>query len=183
MSSETAAPARPRVFWLFGLSGAGKSTLATQSTAALRALGVPVLALDGDRLRAGLCSGLAFGDEGRRENLRRAAEVARLALESNLSVVASFITPFADHRTEISHLIGAEHTCFVHVHAPFEVCRARDVKGLYAQASQGQVAQFTGLSSPFEPPERADLTIDTTSEPVEQSVARLLHFMRAELRC
>lgn len=182
MSSDAAPPLRPCAFWLFGLSGAGKSTLAALASAALRAEGIPVLNLDGDRLRAGLCAGLAFGDEGRRENLRRAAEVARLGLESGLCVVASFITPYEEHRAEIAHLIGADAVRFIHVQAPFDVCRARDVKGLYAQAASGSVTQFTGLTSRFEPPSRADLSLDTANDTVGASTDRLLRYMRTELR-
>lgn len=183
MSSDPAPAPRALAFWLFGLSGAGKSTLAQQAAAALRADGRAVLALDGDRLRAGLCNDLAFGDDGRRENLRRAAEVARLGLESGLCVVASFITPFEEHRQEIARIVGADALRWVHVHAPLDTCRARDVKGLYAQAARGAVTQFTGLTSRFEPPSRIHLLIDTANDSVGASTDRLLRFMRAELLC
>ncbi len=175
MSSDHSSPPlrAGRVFWLCGLSGAGKSTLATALAADLRAAGRPVLALDGDRLRAGLCAGLGFSDAERAENLRRAAETARLATESGLDVVAAFITPRAVHRALVAGLVGADRFHLVHVAAPLDVCRARDVKGLYARATAGAVAQFTGVSSEFEPPTAAGLTLATAAEPVAASAARL----------
>ena len=178
MSSDpkpTPADAGP-IFWLFGLSGAGKSTLATALIDNLRERGVPVLALDGDELRAGLCHGLGFSAAGREENLRRAAEVARLGSVSGLCVVASFITPLESHRQLVARILGPQNLALIHVDAPFEVCRERDTKGLYAQAGKGQVAQMTGLSSPFEPPAAADLVIHTSAESAAASSARLLEF-------
>ena len=162
-----------RVFWLCGLSGAGKSTLASALAADLRAAGCSVLALDGDRLRAGLCAGLGFSDADRAENLRRAAETARLATESGLDVVAAFITPRASHRALVAGIVGADRFHLIHVAAPLNVCRARDVKGLYARAATGAVAQFTGVSSEFEPPTDDAMTLATAAEPVAVSAARL----------
>lgn len=182
MSSEIASTQGGRVFWLFGLSGSGKSTLASECAAALRAEGTPVLTLDGDQLRSGLCQGLGFDDEDRQENLRRAAEVARLALESRLCVIASFITPLERNRREIVRILGAQVVRFIHVDAPLETCRARDTKGLYARATQGAVTQFTGVSSLFEMPHHVDLTLETASTTVGASTDRLLHYMRTELR-
>ncbi|MBI2513655.1 MAG: adenylyl-sulfate kinase [Opitutae bacterium] len=169
-------------FWLFGLSGAGKSTLADALACALRADGRAVLALDGDRLREGLCSGLGFSDADRAENLRRAAEVARLATESGLTVIAAFITPRETNRAAIAGVVGEDRVRFVLVTAPLEICRARDVKGLYARQAAGHVPQFTGISSAFEPPAHPHLALDTSAEPPAASAARLLSFARAELR-
>ncbi|MBA3849085.1 MAG: adenylyl-sulfate kinase [Opitutus sp.] len=171
-----------QVFWLFGLSGAGKSTLACGLAAALRAEGRAVLALDGDRLREGLCAGLGYSDAARAENLRRAAEVARLATESGLTVVAAFITPREENRATISRIIGPDRLRFVHVTAPLEVCRARDAKGLYARQAAGQLPDFTGISSAFESPAQTHLALDTSAEPPAVTVTRLLAFARAELR-
>jgi adenylyl-sulfate kinase len=166
-------PRAGRVFWLCGLSGAGKSTLATALAADLRAAGLPVLALDGDRLRAGLCAGLGFSAADRAENLRRAAETARLATESGLHVVAAFITPRAEHRALVARVVGADRFHLIHLAAPLAVCRRRDVKGLYARAAAGHLAQFTGISSEFEPPTDAALTVDTSAESVAVSATRL----------
>lgn len=141
-----------------------------------------MLELDGDQLRLGLCSGLGFSDADRAENLRRAAEVARLATDSGLVVVASFITPREVNRATIEQIVGAERVRFVHLTAPLDVCRARDVKGLYAREASGAVPQFTGVSSKFEPPLRCHLKLDTALESSEVSATRLLAFARAELR-
>jgi adenylyl-sulfate kinase len=170
------------VFWLFGLSGAGKSTLGNELAAQLRTESRAVLTLDGDRLRQGLCAELGFSDEDRVENLRRAAEVARVATESGLEVVASFITPREANRTAIVRIVGEDRVRFVHVTAPLDVCRARDVKGLYAKQASGTVPHFTGISSIFEPPLRAHLTLDTSFESPSASAKRLIAFAREELR-
>lgn len=171
---------QPHVFWLFGLSGAGKSTLAIHLTAGLRAMGRPVLALDGDELRAGLCRGLGFSDGDRVENLRRAAEAAKLGLKSGLDVVAAFITPQESHRAMVAALLPAPALSFIHVSAPLSICQQRDVKGLYARARDGTVPQMTGLSAPFEPPTpgQAHLTIQTAAESAAASAARLLEYAR-----
>ena len=171
----------PHVFWLFGLSGAGKSTLATRLGDSLRDDGNPVLMLDGDALRAGLCAGLGFSDAGRAENLRRAAETAKLALQSQLCVVASFITPLAANRALVRSVVPHSSLSFIYLNAPLEVCVARDVKGLYARANAGGVKHMTGISSGFEPPAAADLVLDTSRDSVDASAARLLDFARDRL--
>lgn len=169
------------VFWLFGLSGAGKSTLAEQLALDLRASGEAVLMLDGDHLRSGLCRGLGFSDEDRAENLRRAAEVARVGLRSSLCVVASFITPRADHRNLVAKIIGAENLSFIHVSAPLDVCRARDVKGLYQASTRGAVQLMTGLDSSFEWPKDVDLELPTATQTPEESAERLRLFAFSQL--
>jgi adenylyl-sulfate kinase len=169
------------VFWLFGLSGAGKSTLAELLANQLREKDIAVLILDGDTLRAGLCRGLGFSDSDRAENLRRAAEAAKLGTASGLCVVASFITPLESHRRLITEILGRRNLSLVHVSAPLEVCQSRDTKGLYARAQTGQVAQMTGLSSAFEPPASTDLVIPTASEDITACSAQLLSFALARL--
>lgn len=162
------------VVWLFGLSGAGKSTLADALALDLRARGAALLTLDGDQLRGGLCQGLGFSEADRAENLRRAAEVARLASDSGLGVIASFITPFEIHRSLVRDIIGGNRLTFAHVAASLEICHQRDIKGLYAQADQGALTQMTGISSPFEEPSAADLTLDTGIETPFVSAQKLL---------
>ena len=166
-----------RVFWLFGLSGAGKSTLAGHLIRHLRDAGRGVLALDGDDLRTGLCRGLGFSDGDRAENLRRAAETAKLGIHSELCVVAAFITPLESHRRLVAGILDPS-ISFIHVSAPLDVCRARDVKGLYAGAQAGNVAQLTGVTSSFEAPARTDLVIHTDLENVAASTSHLLDFAR-----
>jgi adenylyl-sulfate kinase len=171
----------PHAFWLFGLSGAGKSTLATRLSRQIRADGIPVLSLDGDDLRAGLCLGLGFSDSDRAENLRRSAEVAKLALRSGISVVASFITPLENHRQLIQGIFQPAELSFIFVSAPLEVCRNRDVKGLYAEAKAGKVGQMAGMTSAFEIPRHPDLTLATAELNVETCVAQLVDFSRQRL--
>ena len=168
--------------WLCGLSGAGKSTLADALITTLRTRGIAVLALDGDTLRNGVCAGLGFSTADRAENLRRAAGIARLAADSGLCTVASFITPFETNRQMVGEILGRSGLSLVFVDAPLAVCQQRDVKGLYSRASQGNVPQMTGLSSPFEPPTRADLVVRTAEESPAASSARLLAFALARLQ-
>lgn len=170
-------PSRPHVFWLFGLSGAGKTTLATALHRALPG----ALLLDGDRLRAGLCRGLGFSDADRTENLRRAAEVARLGVESGLVVIAAFITPLQEQREMVRTLIGAERLSLIFVDAPLAVCRERDVKGLYAGAQRGAVQGMTGVASVFEPGETVDLRLATDGDVVALSAEKLVRFARERL--
>ncbi len=181
-AKSTPGSASPgHVFWLFGLSGAGKSTLAGKLTDRLRADGTAVLSLDGDILRAGLSKELGYSQADRSENLRRAAEIARLGANSGLCVVASFITPLEDHRRLVTGIIGRDRTSLVHVSASLEVCRSRDVKGLYAEAAAGKVAEMTGVSSSFESPIQVDLAVETAHESVEVSAVRLLEFAKRKL--
>ncbi len=171
----------PRVFWLFGLSGAGKTTLANSLGNFLRSRGTGVLELDGDALRNGLCQGLGYSDNDRAENLRRAAEVARLGAESGLCVVASFITPLESHRRLVEKIIGRDRLSWIFADAPLEICRQRDIKGLYAKAKTGLIKQMTGISSSFEAPAGADLTLDTATLPPADSARRLIAFAQRRL--
>lgn len=180
-TTMAAGVGKAAVFWLYGLSGAGKSTLATRLSAELRRRGTPVLALDGDALRHGINRGLGFSAQDRTENLRRAACIARIGLESGLCSVASFITPLEAHRQMIRELVGRDSLAMIYVDAPLEVCRQRDVKGLYARAAEGAVAHFTGMSDPFESPVDADLVLPTSQETVEASAAKLLEHALSRL--
>lgn len=169
------------VFWLFGLSGAGKSSLAASLIGELRSAGRPVLPLDGDVLRAGLCQGLGFSESDRAENLRRAAEVAKLGLREGFCVVASFITPRAAHRNLVTDIIGRDHLSLVFVDTPLAICHQRDPKGLYAAAAAGRLADLTGISSTFDRPNQSDLEIATSEETLAESAAKLIRFARHRL--
>ena len=179
MSAPSSTPGH--VFWLFGLSGAGKTTLAVMLANVLRRRGVAVLTLDGDALRSGLCAGLGFSEEDRTENLRRAAEVARLAVDSGLCVVASFITPMQAQRDLVGRIIGEPALTLIHLHAPLAVCQARDVKGLYRGAQTGRVGQMTGITSPFEDPGTAGLRLETATTSPETCLDRLVTCATARL--
>jgi adenylyl-sulfate kinase len=153
-----------RTIWLTGLSGAGKSTLA-------RALGWAVI--DGDDLRRGLCSDLGFSPADRAENVRRAAHVARILNDAGVDVVVALISPLRAHRALAREIVGAGFR-EAFVKAPLAVCEARDPKGLYARARRGELADFTGVSAPYEEPEAPDLTLDTSTLTVEECVQRLI---------
>lgn len=172
----TLAGHRGCVLWLTGLSGSGKSTIAHRLERELLLSGHRVAVLDGDTLRHGLNSDLGFGDEARRENLRRAGEVAKLMLEAGMIVIGSFISPFAAERERVRAIVGSDFY-EVHVEAPLEVCEQRDPKGLYRRARAGDIPRFTGISSPYEPPQAPALRLDTTRAPVEECVQELIRLL------
>jgi adenylylsulfate kinase len=166
---------RGAVVWLFGLSGAGKSTLAAALEHRLAAEGRLTALLDGDNLRSGLNRGLGFSDADRSENLRRAAEVARLLAANGLAVICAFITPLRAHRQMIRGIVKEDDLLSVHVAASLAICEKRDPKGLYARAAQGMVKQFTGKDSGFEAPlpEEQVASLDTERTSVETALVQL----------
>ena len=164
--------------WLTGLSGAGKTSIALALAQTLKAQGQAVTVLDGDQLRHGLNRDLGFTPEDRHENIRRTAEVARLMNAAGLTVIAAFISPYRADRAMAADIIGAAHFIEVHVSTPLAVCEARDPKGLYEKARAGQIAQFTGVSAPYEAPLAAALTLDAGSLALDESVARICRYLR-----
>lgn len=164
------------VLWLYGMSGSGKSTIANEVERALHCAGRMTAILDGDNLRTGLNRGLGFSDEDRTENIRRAAEVAKLFAEQGIITLASFITPLRIHRELAAGIIGADfHEVFVK--ADYATCAARDPKGLYAKAHGGGISQFTGRDSGFEEPEGKTLVLDTAAHSVEECATKLLAYL------
>ncbi len=178
---ERDAGQRARVIWLYGLSGSGKSTLANALERKLRADGMLTFILDGDSLRTGLNRDLGFSDDGRAENIRRVAEVARLFLEAGIIVISAFITPKEQLRNTVRTIMGDD-LIEVYVRCSFAKCRTRDVKGLYAKAAAGEIAHFTGRDSAFEEPTSPDLIIDTENARVGDSLARLSQYILPRLR-
>ena len=168
---------RSKVIWLCGLSGSGKSTLAVDLEKRLYAAGKLAYVLDGDNVRKGLNSGLGFSDDDRKENIRRIAEVSKLFVDAGIVTINSFITPTEELRSLARSVIGKEDLIEVYVHASFETCQKRDVKGLYAKAEKGLVPSFTGKDSGFEAPETSDLIIDTESLSIDESSDRLFDFV------
>jgi len=178
-------PPRPgAILWLTGLSGAGKSTLAEALERRLRTTGVFPVVLDGDVLRAGLCAGLGFSDADRRENIRRAGEVALLIAGAGGVVIAALISPFRADRRLVRDRARAAGIPFaeIFVNAPLAVCEQRDPKQLYRRARAGEIAAFTGVSSPYEKPRAPALALRTDRETPEASLARLEAFVRRLLR-
>lgn len=164
----------PAVVWLTGLSGAGKSTIANAVERQLHALGVHTSLIDGDDLRHGLTRDLGFTEDDRVENVRRAAEVARLMADAGLVVLVSLISPFRAERLRARDVIGGERFCEVFVDAPLEVAERRDPKGLYARARRGELVNFTGIDSPYETPETPDLRLDTVRLGPDEAAAALV---------
>lgn len=152
----------PCVLWMTGLSGAGKSTIANLLEQKLQAMGKHTYLLDGDNVRHGLNKDLGFTDRDRVENIRRVAEVAKLMVDAGLIVIVSFISPFRSERTMARALLQEGEFVEIFVETPLEICEARDPKGLYAKARSGKLANFTGIDSPYEPPQSPELRIDTT---------------------
>lgn len=167
------------VLWLTGLSGAGKSTLAQELQRHLFQKGCHVFVLDGDNLRGGLCRDLGFSPEDRHENLRRAGEVAALFAQSGTIVITAFISPTEEDR-KIARSAAPDSFHLVHVQASLEVCEQRDVKGLYKRARAGEIAQFTGISAPYEAPRDADLVLDTAQMDIENCVAQLQRYVERQ---
>jgi adenylylsulfate kinase len=162
--------------WFTGLSGAGKTTLTEALVPQLRARGVQVEVLDGDEVRTNLSKGLGFSKEDRDTNIRRIGYVARLLSRNGVGVIAAAISPYRDIRDEVRQSVEADGAKFVEVFvkASLDTLIARDVKGLYKKALAGEIKQFTGVSDPYEEPLNAELVINSDSETVEESAARII---------
>lgn len=165
---------RPAIAWFTGLSGAGKSSIANAVDRALTASGRHTMVLDGDNLRHGLNRDLGFSAADRNENIRRAAEAARLMAEAGLVVIVSLISPFRAERDAAREIAGDISFLEVFIDTPLSVCESRDPKGLYDRARAGQIPNFTGISAPYEAPLAPDLTIRTQDLSVEQSAGMLI---------
>jgi bifunctional enzyme CysN/CysC len=168
----------PKVLWFTGLSGSGKSTIANLVEKKLYALGRHSYLLDGDNVRHGLNKDLGFTDADRIENIRRVGEVAKLMTDAGLIVLTAFISPFRAERDMIRAMLPAGDFVEIFVDTPIEVAEARDIKGLYKKARAGEIRNFTGISSPYERPERPDIRVDTTRETPEAAAERIVeHIM------
>jgi adenylyl-sulfate kinase len=170
---------RPCVVWLTGLSGSGKSTIANLVEGWLALRGCHTYLLDGDNIRHGLNKDLGFTAVDRVENIRRVGEVARLFVDAGVIVLCSFISPFRAEREAVRSLVDNGEFIEIHVTAPLEVCEARDPKGLYAKSRAGQLPNFTGIDSPYEAPENADLVLDTTTASATELAQRVVSLLQA----
>jgi len=168
---------KPAVIWMTGLSGSGKSTIANLVEKRLFAMGRATYVLDGDNVRHGLNRDLGFTDADRVENIRRVGEVARLFVDAGMMVIVSFISPFRSERRMARDLLEDGEFLEIHIDAPVEVCAARDPKGLYARAIAGEIANFTGISSPYEAPKTPDLHIDTTDLSPREAAEKVVQML------
>lgn len=168
---------RGKVYWFTGLSGSGKSTLANALEIALHKRGVHTFVLDGDNIRLGLNKDLGFAELDRVENIRRIAEVSKLMLDAGLIVMTACISPFSRDREMARELIGAEAFFEIYVSTPLDVCEKRDAKGLYRLARAGKISNFTGISSPYQAPDRPAYVADTSNDPLENIVQDLVSFI------
>lgn len=165
----------PLVIWLTGLSGSGKSTIANELEYQLVTKhAAHTYLLDGDNIRTGLNAGLGFSDDDRKENIRRIGEVAKLMHDAGLIVITAFISPFRSDRDSVRKLFAAGEFWEIFVSCPLEVCKKRDPKGLYVKAMNGEIAQFTGINSPYEAPLSPELVVESDLHPVEDCVSSIL---------
>jgi adenylylsulfate kinase len=163
--------------WLTGLSGSGKSTIAVELEHALLENGHEAYILDGDNIRHGLNKNLGFSPEDRTENIRRIGEVAKLFTHANIITITAFISPYRQDRDDARKLQGDGEFVEVYVKCPLEVCEQRDAKGLYKKARAGEIKEFTGISAPYEEPENAEITIDSSKMSVEESTRFILGYL------
>jgi bifunctional enzyme CysN/CysC len=169
-----------RVVWLTGLSGSGKSTIANDLERELFNLGKHAYVLDGDKVRHGLCSDLAFSPEDRKENIRRVGEVAKLFADAGIICVTAFISPYRSDRDLVRQVVGEGAFVEVYVNAPIEVCEQRDPKGLYVKARANEIKEFTGVSAPYEAPEKPEMELQTDKLSVAECVARVLDYLQLQ---
>lgn len=168
----------PCILWLTGYSGSGKSTLANALEQKLFELNHHTYLLDGDNVRHGLNKDLGFSDADRQENIRRIGELAALFVDAGLLVLVAFISPFRAERRMVRNLVKSGEFIEIHVATPLSICEQRDPKGLYKKARAGEIRNFTGIDSDYESPENPELIVDTSAQPLEQSVDQVVAFLR-----
>ena len=166
------------VLWLTGLSGSGKSTIANLLEKKLADHGKHTYLLDGDNVRHGLCGDLTFSDKDRVENIRRIGEVSKLFVDAGTIVLTAFISPFKTERDFCRKLLAEGEFVEIFVDTPMEECEKRDPKGLYQKARQGDIKDFTGIDSPYEAPENAEITLAFSGQTAEQSAEQLFDLLK-----
>jgi adenylylsulfate kinase len=169
---------RSVILWFTGLSGAGKSTLAHAVEEELHQNRCRTFVFDGDNVRHGLCSNLGFSSEERSENIRRVGEMAKLFTEAGVIALTAFISPFRSDRTRVRSLVPHGDFLEIYCACSLAVCEERDVKGLYARARSGKIKDFTGISSPYEEPEKPELVVETDRLSLDESVAMVMGLLR-----
>jgi adenylylsulfate kinase len=165
------------VLWFTGLSGSGKSTLAHCVEENLHQLGCRTMVLDGDNVRHGLCGDLGFSDTDRKENLRRVGEMSKLFIEAGVITLTAFISPFIEDRNKVRDLMPHGDFIEIFLDCSIGICEKRDIKGLYEKARKGEIKSFTGISSPYEPPEKPDLVVATGDQTLDESVKFIMDML------
>ncbi len=165
------------VIWFTGLSGSGKSTLANAVEKELFDRDHNVVTLDGDNIRHGLCSDLGFSENHRHENIRRIGEVAKLFVESGSIVLAAFVSPYEEDREQIRNLLNDGEFYEVFCDCDLKVCESRDPKGIYKRARKGEIANFTGISAPYESPSNPDIRINSAEQTIEEEVDMVMQLL------
>jgi adenylylsulfate kinase len=165
------------VLWFTGLSGSGKSTVANAVAKALFDKNIRNYVLDGDNVRFGLNKNLGFSAEDRTENIRRIGEVSKLFVDSGQVVLTAFISPFQEDRAQVREILEGNEFVEVYVECPLEECEKRDPKGLYKKARSGEIRDFTGIDSPYESPANPELTINTSTQSVEECVQTVIEYL------
>jgi adenylylsulfate kinase len=163
--------------WLTGLSGSGKTTLANTLSGLFNEKGIKMMILDGDNLRKGVNNNLGFSIVDRKENIRRAAEISKLYNDFGITTINAFICPTNELRKMASNIVGEDKYIEIFLDAPLAICENRDPKGLYAKCRKGEIAEFTGINSPFEIPENPNFTIKTDKESPEVSAKRIFELI------
>lgn len=171
---------KPCILWFTGLSGSGKSTIANAVEAKLYELQKHTYLLDGDNVRMGLSKGLGFSDEDRVENIRRIGEVSKLFVDAGLIVLTAFISPFEKDRDMVRSLVQYGEFVEIFVDTPLEICEQRDPKGLYKKAKAGEITNFTGVSSPYEAPENAEIIIKTNKLDINECVNEVIKYLETQ---
>jgi adenylylsulfate kinase len=169
---------KPCILWFTGLSGSGKSTLANAVEVELNTLNKHTYLLDGDNVRLELNKGLTFSDVDRVENIRRIGEVSKLFVESGLIVLTAFISPYIKDRQIVKDLVNSDEFIEIYIDTPLEVCESRDPKGLYKKARSGDIPNFTGISSPYEAPSKAEIHLKTDKMSVEESTNTVVNYLK-----
>lgn len=173
---------RSCILWFTGLSGSGKSTLAGAVEEKLSAMGIHTYLLDGDNIRHGLNSNVDFSEAGRKENIRRIGEVAKLFADAGIVTLTAFISPFREDRNMVRSIMKEGDFIEVFVNCPLEVCEQRDPKGLYKKARAGEISDFTGISSPYEPPLKPEIEVNTQQQSIEESVSHIINYVTIQIR-
>jgi len=171
---------KPCVLWFTGLSGSGKSTIANAVEVKLNQLSKHTYLLDGDNVRLGLNKGLTFSDEDRVENIRRIGEVSKLFIDAGIIVLTAFISPFREDRESVRKLLEKNEFIEVFIDTPLEVCESRDPKGLYKKARNGDIPNFTGISSPYEVPNKAEIHIKNDKITIVECVNQIIEYLKSK---